>query len=141
LNAETGGYKNVEFKLGRISHLPVADNSADVIISRCIFILSSDKQSIFNETYRVLRKGGRLAISDIIGMGILSEDLKDDEAYRNCISGESEKEEICKMLRSAGFLDVNIEIKMESKDNIKNLVPKNGTKAYVTTAIVRARRG
>lgn len=140
-NAKTGGYENVEFKLGEISHLPVEDNSADVLISRCMLNISSDKQRVFHETYRILRKGGRLAISDVIGMGILSEELKNDETYRSCISGDYEKEELGKMLRSAGFLDVNIEIKMESKENVKNMVLQSGAEAYVTTAIIRGRVG
>jgi arsenite methyltransferase len=139
-NAETGGYKNVDFKLGEISHLPFEDNSADVLISRCILNLSSDKQSIFQETYRILRKGGRLAISDVIGMGILSEDLKNDETYCSCISGAAEKEALSEILRSTGFLDVNIETKLECKETTKNMVRQSGAETYVTTAIVKARK-
>jgi arsenite methyltransferase len=140
LNAKTGGYENVEFKLGKISHLPVADNSADVLISRGLLNLSSDKQSVFQETLRTLRKDGRLVISDVIGMGILSEELKNDKAYYSCIAGDNEKEEIGRILRSAGFLDVNIEIQMERKEYLKTIVSQSVAHTYVTTAIVRARR-
>jgi len=82
LNSEKLGVKNVEFKLGEIEHLPLKDSSIDVIISNCVINLSPDKHSVFKEAYRVLKPGGRLAISDILKKGNFSESIKqDDNAY------------------------------------------------------------
>ena len=139
-NAEKGGYNNVEFRLGEIENLPVADNSVDVIISNCVINLSPDKQRVFHEAYRVLRNGGRLAISDVIGMGVLPDALKNNDAYCACVSGAGTKEELGSMLRTAGFLDVNIEIKVESKEYIKNWLPQSGVEAYISSAVITARK-
>ncbi len=72
-------YKNIDFRLGEIENLPVADNTADVIISNCVINLSPNKQRVYNEAYRVLKKGGRLAISDIVLIRELTKEMKQDE--------------------------------------------------------------
>lgn len=77
--ARENGYRNVDFRLGEIENLPVADNIADVIISNCVINLSPNKQRVYNEAYRVLKKGGRVAISDIVLMRELTEEMKQDE--------------------------------------------------------------
>jgi SAM-dependent methyltransferase len=138
LNAKKGGYKNVEFRLGEIENLPVADNSVDVIISNCVIYLSPDKQRVYHEAYRILRKGGRLAVSDIVGMGTLAEDQKNNETYCGYVSGADTIEEISKILKDAGFRDVLVELKYESKDFIKNGKPLNGGECYICTAAITA---
>ncbi len=87
-NAEKGGYQNVEFRLGEIENLPVADESIDVIISNCVINLSPEKPRVFSESYRTLKKGGRLAISDVVASVELPDDVKKDMAfYTGCIAG------------------------------------------------------
>lgn len=77
--ARKNRYRNVDFRLGEIENLPVADNTADVIISNCVINLSPNKQRVYNEAYRVLKKGGRIAISDIVLIRELTEEMKQDE--------------------------------------------------------------
>jgi ubiquinone/menaquinone biosynthesis C-methylase UbiE len=108
-NAEKTEVTNVEFRLGEIEHLPVADASVDVVISNCVINLSVDKQQVFREAYRVLRPGGRLAVSDIVLNEELPADLKRSvEAYVGCVAGASLQDEYVQMIRNAGFDDVEI---------------------------------
>src|SRR5438067_5444859 len=87
-NAQKNGFTNVEFRLGEIEALPVADNSVDVIISNCVINLSPEKQRVFNEAFRVLKSGGRLAIADMVATTLLPEYIKADwAAYTGCIAG------------------------------------------------------
>ncbi len=108
-NAEKGGYKNVEFRMGEIENLPVADSSVDVIISNCVINLSPDKQRVFHEAFRVLKPGGRLMVSDIVLLKQLPEEVKESvEAYVSCIAGAAPKEEYLGFLKKAGFKEVTI---------------------------------
>ncbi len=108
-NAGKGSYSNVEFRLGEIENLPIADNSADVVISNCVINLSPDKQRVFNETFRVLRPGGRIMVSDIVLAKPLPENIMESvDAYIGCISGAITKEKYLDTIKAAGFKDVDI---------------------------------
>jgi arsenite methyltransferase len=108
-NARKGGHKNVEFRLGEIENLPVADNSADVIISNCVINLSPEKGRVFQEAFRVLRPGGRMMVSDIVLMKELPDFIKNSvEGYIGCLSGAIKKEKYLGFIRAAGFQEVTI---------------------------------
>ncbi|MFX1574333.1 MAG: arsenite methyltransferase [Promethearchaeota archaeon] len=108
-NAIKGNYKNVEFRLGEIENLPVADNSVDLIISNCVINLSPDKEQVFRESYRVLKPGGRLMVSDIVLLKELSEVIrKSAQAYVSCIGGAILKDKYLEAIKNAGFEDVEI---------------------------------
>jgi SAM-dependent methyltransferase len=108
-NAREGGYANVEFRLGEIENLPVADRTADIIISNCVVNLSPDKGRVFQEAFRVLKPGGRLMVSDIVLLKPLPPALRESiEAYIGCVSGADMKEDYLHAIESAGFRDVRI---------------------------------
>jgi len=108
-NIRKGNYENVEFRLGEIEYLPVADNSVDVVISNCVINLSTDKERVFKEAYRVLKPGGRLMISDIVLLKELPDFIKNSiEAYIGCISGAVMKDEYIETIKAAGFQGVKI---------------------------------
>jgi SAM-dependent methyltransferase len=108
-NARKGGYGNVEFRLGEIENLPVADRTADVIISNCVINLSPDKERVFREAFRVLKPGGRLMVSDIVLLSRLSAALKEFiEAYVGCVAGAVMKEDYLRAIREAGFENIKI---------------------------------
>lgn len=108
-NAEKGGYANVDFRLGEIEHLPVADSSVDVVISNCVINLSPDKAQVFKEVYRVLKPGGRVMVSDIVLLKELPEDIKQSVvAYTGCVAGASLKKDYLAEIENAGFKDVDI---------------------------------
>jgi arsenite methyltransferase len=108
-NAKKAGYTNVEFRRGEIEKLPVENTSVDVVISNCVINLSPDKKKVFEETFRVLRSGGRLAVSDIVLLKDLPEKIKNSvEAYVGCISGAILKDRYLKLIKDAGFTDIII---------------------------------
>ena len=108
-NARKGKYKNVEFRLGEIENLPVADSSVDVIISNCVINLSPDKSRVFTEAFRVLKPGGRLMVSDIVLLQELPDAIKNSvQAYIGCLSGAVMKAEYLRLIKKAGFKDVSI---------------------------------
>ncbi len=109
LNRQQIGLKNVEFRLGEIEHLPVADETVDVILSNCVINLSPDKPQVFREAFRVLRPGGRLSVSDIVTNGPLPADLKASlSAWAGCVAGALEVSEYTEAIRAAGFEDISI---------------------------------
>lgn len=140
-NAKRGNIKNVDFRLGEIEHLPVADSSVDVIISNCVINLSPDKQSVFDECGRVLRPGGRLVVSDVIAtMGIPPEIRNDLSLYSACAGGAVRKDEIEMMLDRAGFEDIDIRPKESSKELIREWGPGTNLEDYIVSAIIVARK-
>ncbi len=108
-NARSGGYKNVEFRLGEIENLPVADASVDVIISNCVINLSTDKDRVFREAFRVLRPGGRLMVSDLALSKPLPRAIRDSvEVYVACVAGALVKRDYLASVRKAGFTGVEV---------------------------------
>jgi SAM-dependent methyltransferase len=108
-NVRKGNYKNVEFRLGEIENLPVADNSIDVIISNCVINLSMDKPKVFKEAYRVMKPGGRLMVSDIVLLAELPKEvLSSIEAYVGCVAGASRKSDYLEAIEAAGFKEVQV---------------------------------
>ncbi len=109
MNAEKLGYKNVEFRFGEIESTPLDDNSADVVVSNCVFNLAPDKSSAFRETFRILRPGGHLSISDMVTDGDLPEALlKEAEIYAGCVAGALKEERYLGIVRETGFRDVTV---------------------------------
>jgi SAM-dependent methyltransferase len=108
-NSEKDNVQNVEFRLGEIENLPVADRSADVVISNCVINLSPDKQRVFSEAFRVLHPGGRLMISDIVLLRDLPESIKGSvEAYVGCVAGAMHRDAYIDAIRLAGFGHIQI---------------------------------
>ncbi len=137
-NAEKIGFTNVEFRLGEIENLPVADEVADVIISNCVINLSPEKQKVFNDAFRVLKPGGRLAISDVISLKELPGEVKSNmELYSACISGASSAKSIEQMLKHAGFINIIISPKLKSKEIIAEW-DSDGYDEYVVSANIEA---
>lgn len=140
-NAAAIAAANVEFRLGELEHLPIADNTADVIISNCVINLVPDKAQVLREAFRVLKPGGRLAISDVVNTAPLSEALRADPALLcGCIGGAAPAARIEAWLAEAGFADVRIEEKPESRELIKGWAPGMGIENHVISATIEARK-
>ncbi len=138
-NADKAGYANVDFRLGKIENLPVADGVVDVIISNCVINLSPEKSKVFKESFRVLKPSGRLAISDVVATAELPEQLKNDMAlFTGCMSGASSIIDIESMLIDAGFEDIAIKPKDDSRDFIRNWAPDSKIEDYVVSATIEA---
>ena len=122
-NQEKLGAENVEFRLGEIEHLPVADNTVDVIISNCVINLSPDKPQVFREAFRTLKPGGRLAVSDIVTDGPLPEAIKNSmSAWAGCIAGALDVSEYIAAIQEAGFAEVDLKATYWEQDMINAAV-------------------
>lgn len=138
-NAEKSGYANVDFRIGEIEHLPVADNSVDVIISNCVINLSLDKMQVFKDAYRVLKKGGRISISDVVATAQLPDNIKEDLALvAGCIGGAEYVEDIRFMLQNAGFYNIILTPKDNSREIIKSWIPDKNIENFISSFIIEA---
>lgn len=138
-NAEKGNYKNVEFRLGEIERLPIANETADVIISNCVINLSANKPQVFREAYRVLKFGGRLAISDVVATVELPEEMRaDKQLIAGCMGNASLIDDLEAMIEEAGFEKVKIRPKDESREFIRDWAPGRGVEDYVVSATIEA---
>jgi len=141
-NAEAGGYGNVDFRLGEIEHLPLADASVDVVIYNCVINLSTDKPAVFREAHRVLRPGGRLAVSDVVATAELPQELlQDPQLYAACAAGAVTVPELERMMAEAGFTDIEVAPKDESREFIREWIPGRNLDDYILSAYIRARKG
>ena len=138
-NRTKGGYTNVEFRLGEIESLPAANDSVDVIISNCVINLSPDKPRVFPESFRVLKPGGRLAISDVVALAEIPEHLRKDwELYTGCVAGASTIAEIKSLLAQAGFTQIRVEPKEGSRKIIGEWFPGRRIEEFVASATIEA---
>ena len=140
-NAETLGLANVEFRLGEIEHLPVADSTVDVIISNCVINLSPDKAAVFREAFRVLRPGGRIAVSDVVAMRPLPDAmLADPQLLCGCVAGAVGADRLRDWLADAGFHDIAIDADPASGEIIREWAPGQGVEDYLASAAITARK-
>lgn len=140
-NAVRVGAGNVEFRLGELEHLPIADNTADVILSNCVINLVPDKAQVFREAMRVLKPGGRLAISDVINTRELTPELAADSALVcGCVAGAAPSSAVEAWLTAAGFRDIRVSVKPESRELVASWAPGRGIEDYVVSATITARK-
>ncbi len=136
-NAVKGKYSNVEFRLGEIENLPIANNTADVILSNCVINLSPNKAQVFKETFRILKPGGRLAISDVVATVELPEEMRNDpQLIAGCMGNASLIADLETMIKAAGFEQIKIQPKDESKDFIRDWAPDHNITDYVVSASI-----
>jgi SAM-dependent methyltransferase len=140
-NAVKLNLATVEFRLGEIEHLPIADGTADVIISNCVINLSPDKPAVLGEAFRVLKTNGRLAIADVVMLKPLTPELLAlADLHSGCVGGAARMDELQGWLAEAGFTDIRIEAKPESRDLIREWAPGFGVEDYVMSATIQARK-
>jgi arsenite methyltransferase len=138
-NARGAGVTNVDFRRGEIEHLPLQDASVDVILSNCVINLSPSKSDVIREAFRVLRPGGRLAISDVVAMAPIPERFRGtDSALTGCVGGAARVDELERMLTEAGFADVAVRPRPESRAFIKDWMPGTGIEEYIASATAEA---
>lgn len=138
-NTRKSGYSNVDFRLGEIEHLPIGDNMADVIISNCVINLSPEKAQVYREAFRVLKPGGRLAVSDVVATAELPQQWREDMRLLSaCVSGASSATEVEEMLEAAGFVNIVIRPRDQSREFIQEWEPGKKLEDYVLSADMTA---
>ena len=137
--AEKARISNVEFRLGEIEHIPAADSSIDVIMSNCVINLSPKKSSVFKEAFRVLKEGGRLAITDVVATAPMPDDVKENvELLAGCVAGAAQIDELKVMLEEAGFTNIRIQPIAGSKEVIRGWFPESKIEDFVVSATIEA---
>ena len=130
---------NVEVRKGIIEELPVESGTVDWVISNCVINLSPDKGKVFHEAFRVLKPGGRVAVTDILATAPVPESLrKEVELYTACAAGAALVDEVTAMLREAGFEQIRVEPKPESREVIREFFPGRGLEKYFASATIEA---
>ncbi|MEW5912803.1 MAG: arsenite methyltransferase [Thermodesulfobacteriota bacterium] len=130
---------NVSFRLGEIEHLPVADACVDVIISNCVINLAADKRAVYAEAFRVLRPGGRLAISDVVAFAPLPPEMKQDlSLWASCAAGAELEGDLRAILQETGFSDIAIELNPASAGFIRQWAPGRGLENHLAAARISA---
>jgi SAM-dependent methyltransferase len=138
-NARKVKATNVDFRLGEIEHLPVADGTVDAILSNCVINLSPEKEAVFGEALRVLKPGGRLAISDVVAIAPIPAELQTQAAaLAGCISGASPLDELKDMLTRVGFVNIEVTIKPNSAAIVDSWL--EGASKFIASATIEARR-
>jgi arsenite methyltransferase len=138
-NAERVGAASVEFRLGEIEHLPIADKTADVVISNCVINLVPDKEQVYREGFRVLKPGGRIAIADVVNTAPLPAKLAADASLLcACLAGAATTRQIGDWLAAAGFIDISIIIKQGSRELVESWAPGRGIEDYAASATIEA---
>jgi ubiquinone/menaquinone biosynthesis C-methylase UbiE len=138
-NAEKNNINNVEFILGEIEDIPLPDNSVDVIISNCVINLSTDKPKVFSEAKRVLKNGGRLAISDILRSKDFPQEIEEDLSnYSSCVTGSIKREKLLAILNNQGFKNIVIERKNNSEEIVEPWSSEIKVSDYIYSASIKA---
>jgi ubiquinone/menaquinone biosynthesis C-methylase UbiE len=136
-NAEKSNFANVEFRLGEIEHLPLADRSVDVVISNCVINLAPDKRPVYQEAFRVLKSGGRLAISDIVALKPLPEQVREDALlWSQCAAGAMEMRELETLLAETGFKEIKITPSMRGRQVVKSWSEDSDLSEFITPATI-----
>jgi SAM-dependent methyltransferase len=140
-NAEKVGVANVEFRLGEIEHLPIADNTTDVVISNCVINLVPDKEQVYREAFRVLKPGGRIAIADVVSTAPLPAELASDATLLcACLAGAATTRQIEDWLVAAGFIAIRITVKPGSRELVERWAPGLGIGDCVASATIEGRK-
>ena len=140
-NAVKMAMNNVEFRLGEIEHLPVADNSVDIIISNCVINLSPEKRQVFKDAFRILKPGGRLFISDVVATAEMPDSMREQAALMTgCVAGAEHIDRVQSLLEEVGFSNVSINLKAHSKELVSGWFPGSGAENYVASADIFAEK-
>lgn len=140
-NAVKNDASNVEFRLGEIAHLPVADEVVDVVISNCVINLAPEKQQVFEDTYRVLKPGGRIAISDVVQTAPFPDEVRmDPDSLTGCVAGASTVDALEEMLDEVGFEEIEIQPKSESSEFISDWDADRDLSEYLVSATIEAQK-